>query len=134
LSGQSAEAGTAALFTHEGYRYTVVTIASGLHGVEAGLWYVPPGDDTNTPAWNYFGRRTAGIAAEARDQVERDFKAWVEGQLEGSMCRRTIRASPHDHRHPSQHRRLRALLPARARHLGLRRVRVGVLGNRRDFH
>lgn len=83
MSGQSAEARTAALFTHEGYRYTVVTIASGLHGVEAGLWYVPPGDDTNTPAWNYFGRRTAGIAAEARDQVERDFKAWVEGQLEG---------------------------------------------------
>jgi len=63
LSGQSAEAGTAALFTHEGYRYTVVTIASGLHGVEAGLWYVPPGDDTNTPAWNYFGRRTDACVA-----------------------------------------------------------------------
>jgi len=48
----------------------------------AELWYAPPGDDTKTPAWKYFGRRTAGIPAEARDQVERDSQAWVEGQLE----------------------------------------------------
>jgi hypothetical protein len=59
LSGQSAGARTA-LFTHEGYRYTVVTIANGVNGVEAELWYVPPGDDTKTPASKYFGRRTAG--------------------------------------------------------------------------
>ncbi len=70
------------MFTHQGYRYTVVT-ANGANGVEAELWYVPPGSDPKTPAWKYFGRRTAGIPAEARDQVERDFKAWVEGQLEG---------------------------------------------------
>jgi hypothetical protein len=38
--------------------------------------------DAKTPAWKYFGRRPAGIPAEARNQVERDFKAWVEGQLE----------------------------------------------------
>jgi hypothetical protein len=86
LSGdkaQPAEAHTAALFTHEGYRYTVVTIANGVNGAEAELWYVPPGSDPTPPAWKYFGRRTAGIIpAEARDQVERDFKAWVEGQLE----------------------------------------------------
>ena len=81
--GQSAEARTAALLTHEGYRYTVVTIANGIHGTGAELWYVPPGDDTKTAAWKYFGRRTAGIPAEARDQVERDFKTWVEGQIEG---------------------------------------------------
>jgi hypothetical protein len=78
----AAEARTAALFTHEGYRYTVVVIANGVNGVEAELWYLPPGSDTKTPAWKYFGRRTAGIATEARDQVERDFKAWVEGQAE----------------------------------------------------
>jgi hypothetical protein len=29
VSGQSAEARTAAMFTHEGYRYTVVMIANG---------------------------------------------------------------------------------------------------------
>jgi hypothetical protein len=29
------QARTAALFTHEGYRYTVVTIANGVNGVEA---------------------------------------------------------------------------------------------------
>jgi hypothetical protein len=75
------QARTAALCTHEGYRYTVVTIANGGQGVEAELWYVPPRDDTKTRAWKYFGRRTAG--SEARDQVERAFKAWVEGQLEG---------------------------------------------------
>jgi hypothetical protein len=69
-------------FTHESYRSTVVTIANGVNGVEAQLWYVPPGDDTTTPAWKYFGRRAAGIPAEARDHVERDFKACVEGQLE----------------------------------------------------
>jgi len=84
--GQPAEARTAALFTHQGYRYTVVTIANGIQGVEAELWLScgtpPPGDDTKTPAWKYFGRRTAGIPAEARDQVERDSQAWVEGQLE----------------------------------------------------
>ena len=73
----------AAMFTHEGYRYTVVTIANGLNGVEAELWYLAPGSDTKTPAWKDFARRTAGIPAEARDQVERDFKAWVEGQIEG---------------------------------------------------
>ena len=78
------QARTAALFTHEGYRYTVVTIANGVQGVEGELWYVPAGDDTKTPAWRYFGRRTAGISAEARDQVERDFKAWVEGQVEAN--------------------------------------------------
>ena len=71
-------------FTHEGYRFTVVTIANGVNGVEAELWYVPPGDDTKTPAWKYFGRRTAGIPGEARDQVERNFRSWVEGQIEGT--------------------------------------------------
>ncbi len=79
--GMSAEQARTA-FTHEGYRSTVVTIANGVNGVEAELWYVPPGDDTKTPAWKYFGRRAAGIPAEARDQVEWDFKACVEGQLE----------------------------------------------------
>jgi hypothetical protein len=77
------QARTAALFTHEGHRYTVVTIVNGVNGVEAELWYVPPGDDTTTPPWKYFGRRrTAGISIEAHDQVEATFKAWVEGQLE----------------------------------------------------
>jgi len=31
------QARTAALFTHEGYRYTVVTIANGIQGTEAEL-------------------------------------------------------------------------------------------------
>lgn len=78
----TSEARTATLFIHEGYRYTVVTIANGLNGVEAELWHVPPGHDSKTPAWKYFGRRTAGTAAEARNQVARDLRAYVDGQLE----------------------------------------------------
>jgi hypothetical protein len=81
-SDARAPSSSAALLTHQGYRYAVVTIANGLNGVEAELWYLPPGDDTTTPAWKYFDRRT-GIQDQAREQVERDFKAWVEGQLEG---------------------------------------------------
>lgn len=77
-----AEARTAALCTYQRYSYTIVTIANGVQGVEAELWFVPPGDETKTPAWKYFGRSTAGSPAEARDQVDRDFKAWVDGQLE----------------------------------------------------
>jgi len=79
------QARTAALFTHEGYRYTVVTIANGVNGLEAELWYLPPGADTKTPAWQYFARRSAGIPAEAPDRVERDFRAWVEG-LDGGRA------------------------------------------------
>ena len=56
MSGQSAEARTAAMFTHEGYRYTVVTIANGVSGVEAELWFVPPADGTKTPAWQRAAR------------------------------------------------------------------------------
>jgi hypothetical protein len=74
------------MFTHEGYRYTVVTIANGVNRVEAELWYLPAGDDTKPPAWKYFGRRTAGLGAEARGQVEHDFKAWVEGQAEADTA------------------------------------------------
>ena len=81
---ERVQSSAAALFSHQGYCYTIVTIASGLHGVEAELWYVLPGDDMKTPAWKYFTRRTAGLPAEARDQVERDFKAWVEGQVEAN--------------------------------------------------
>ncbi len=79
----TSEARTAMLFIHEGYRYTVVTIANGLNGVEAELWYVPAGHDTKTPAWKYFGRGTSRTPAEARDQVERDFKAWGQLEAEG---------------------------------------------------
>ena len=85
MSGQSAEARTAAMFTHEGYRYTVVMIANGLvpKTTEAELWYYPPGAQASGSTWKYFGRRSAGGPAEARDQVEAAFKAWIEGQLEG---------------------------------------------------
>jgi len=53
--GEEAQQGTqgertAVLFFHQGYRYTVVVaITSGIQGVEAELWYVPPGDNTKTP-------------------------------------------------------------------------------------
>ena len=77
------QARTSALFTHQGYRYTVVMIANGVNGVETELRCLPPRDDTKTPASKYFGRRAARTPAEARDHVERDFKAWVEGKPEG---------------------------------------------------
>ncbi len=86
MSGQSAEARTAAMFTHEGYRYTVVMIANGAlpKTTEAELWYYPPGAQANGSTWKYFGRRSAGGPAEARDQVERDFKASVDAQAEAN--------------------------------------------------
>jgi hypothetical protein len=76
----------AAFLEYEGYRFTIVTVLNGLHGSEAELWYLPPAADaadSKEPRWTYYGRRTATGQAEARDQVERDFRAWVEGQLEG---------------------------------------------------
>jgi hypothetical protein len=73
----------AATRAHQGYHYTVVTIANGArpHTAEAELWYQ---QETGKPVgrWTYFRRHVATTGVEAARRVEADFREWVEGQRE----------------------------------------------------
>ena len=79
-----SRSGGAALRVYQGYRYTVITMATGAkpHSTEAELWYAPMEAGGKVGRWTYFRRYASAQPGDAERRVEADFMQWIDGRLE----------------------------------------------------